>query len=460
MGTRRAEVVICGAGIAGISVAYQLAVRHGLRNVILVDGRPPLSLTSDKSTEAYRNWWPGPDDAMIRLMNRSIDLLEELALKTGNRLQMNRRGYVYATGDRVIADEMRDLAVRAEAQGAGPLRIHTGRNSDPDYLLAPPEGWQNQPSGADLIFDDMLIQQVFPYLSPVTTAVLHARRCGWFSGQQLGMLQLEAARSAGVSLIEGRVESVKTSGGRIGGVRIAHRGGSRHISTPRFVNAAGPMFNQISALLEFDLPVFSELHLKVSIEDHLRVVPRDAPFLIWSDAQRLAWTDDVRAHLAASPETRPLIGTMPAGAHMRPEGGMGSRHVLMLWPYHLNKVPESFPLPILEHYPEVCLRGLATMVPGLEIYRERLPKPFVDGGYYTKTRENRPLACPLPIEGAFVHGALSGFGLMASAATSELVARHIVGDELPPYAQSFHLDRYDDPAYQTILEDWEGSGQL
>jgi glycine/D-amino acid oxidase-like deaminating enzyme len=74
---RKAEIVICGAGIAGISTAWQLAVKHGMRNVVLVDVWPPMTLTSDKSTEAYRNWWPGPDDAMVRLMNRSIDLLEE-----------------------------------------------------------------------------------------------------------------------------------------------------------------------------------------------------------------------------------------------------------------------------------------------------------------------------------------------------------------------------------------------
>ncbi len=56
--SRTAEVVICGAGIAGISAAYHLAVRHGVRRVVLVDERAPLSLTSDKSTKAYRIWCP------------------------------------------------------------------------------------------------------------------------------------------------------------------------------------------------------------------------------------------------------------------------------------------------------------------------------------------------------------------------------------------------------------------
>ena len=73
------DIVICGAGIAGISAAYFLAVKQGLRDVLLVDERHPLSLTSDKSNECYRNWWPGPGDAMVAFMNRSIDLMEELA---------------------------------------------------------------------------------------------------------------------------------------------------------------------------------------------------------------------------------------------------------------------------------------------------------------------------------------------------------------------------------------------
>jgi sarcosine oxidase, subunit beta len=52
MSQHTADIVICGAGIAGISAAYYLAVHYGMRNILLVDERPPMSLTSDKSTEA------------------------------------------------------------------------------------------------------------------------------------------------------------------------------------------------------------------------------------------------------------------------------------------------------------------------------------------------------------------------------------------------------------------------
>jgi len=355
---------------------------------------------------------------------------------------------------------MRTGGVLAEGYGAGELRIHSGQAGDPDYLPAPAEGWQGQPDGADLILDEALIRNAFPFLSPATVAVLHARRCGWFSGQQLGMLQLEEARAAGVEVVEGRVEWIETSGGRVSSVQIATGSEVLSVSTPRFVAAAGPMLQYVGSMLGLEIPVFSELHLKVSIEDHLGVVPRDAPFMIWEDPQHIDWGDDEREALAEIEEMRPLLEEMPPGAHMRIEGGGGSRHVLLLWPYHLEPVPEIFPAPVPDYYAEICLRGVATMIPGLAAYLERLPKPYIDGGYYTKTRDNRPLAGPLPIEGAFVHGALSGYGLMASPATAELVALHISGGELPTYADAFHPARFDDPDYLAKITDWDDSTQL
>jgi glycine/D-amino acid oxidase-like deaminating enzyme len=89
-----------------------------------------------------------------------------------------------------------------------------------------------------------------------------------------------------------------------------------------------------------------------------------------------------------------------------------------------------------------------------------MPKPVLDGGYYTKTRENRPLVGRLPVEGAYVIGALSGYGLMAAPASGELLAAHLTGDELPHYAPAFGLERYEDPEYQELLENWGASGQL
>jgi glycine/D-amino acid oxidase-like deaminating enzyme len=454
-----AGVVICGAGIAGISAAYHLTVRHAVKNVVLVDQRPPLTLTSDKSTEAYRNWWPGPDDAMIRLMNRSIDLLEALAGESGNRFLLNRRGYLYATANPDRAAEFRRTAELAARLGAGPLRCHTGTPTDPPYTPSPAEGCTGQPTGADLITDPTLIHRHYPYLSERVIAVLHTRRCGWFSGQQLGMYLFERALEHGARFLSARVEAVTLKGGRVTGVQLTGSDGSTTLSTGAFVNAAGPLVGEVAALLGIDLPVFSERHLKVSFKDHLGVIPRRAPLLIWEDPQALPWTGEERASLAASDDAWLLEG-FPPGVHARPEGGPGSQNVLILWPYDAAPTTVTFPVPGDPYLPEIAMRGMSTLVPGLRAYFDRLPKPFIDGGYYTQTRENRLLSCPLPVEGAFLLGALSGFGLMASAAAAELLAAHITGSSLPAYAPAFSLARYADPAYRKRLQDWGPTGQL
>jgi glycine/D-amino acid oxidase-like deaminating enzyme len=448
------KVVICGAGIAGISAAYHLAVRRGVQNVVLVDERAPLTLTSDKSTECYRNWWPGPGDAMVSLMNRSIDLMEELARESGNAFNLNRRGYLYATADPARIPSLRRAAEESAALGAGPVRCHPG---DAPYRPAPPHGFVEPSSGADLILDPALILHQFPYLSTRTVAVLHARRCGWLSAQQLGMYLLERARERGVTFVSARVEGVDVARGRVRAVRL--QGGDR-IATDCFVNAAGPFLREVGAALAVDLPVFAELHAKVVFRDALGIVPRHAPMLIWIDPQVLPWSEEEHALLLQSEETRRFLAELPSGVHARPEGGPDSDVLLMLWAYHTPPLEPVWPPRFDPHYFEIVLRGLTTMLPGLQAYLDRAPRPAIDGGYYTKTRENRPLIGPLPVEGAYVIGALSGFGVMAACAAGELLAAHLTGGTLPHYAPAFLPERYRDPAYQRLLDTWDETGQL
>lgn len=134
--------------------------------------------------------------------------------------------------------------------------------------------------------------------------------------------------------------------------------------------------------------------------------------------------------------------------------------MLALWEYHGRVQEPVWPLPEDPLYPEVVMRGLTTMVPGLEVYRDHLPASTVDGGYYTKTVENRPLVGPAGPDGFYLAAGLSGFGVMVSAGVGDLVAAHITGADLPGYATDFLIDRYDDPAYQHTIAGLTSSGQL
>lgn len=456
MSSSTADVVICGAGICGIAAAYHLTVTQKIKNVVLIDERPPLTLTSDKSTEAYRNWWPGPGDAMVQLMNRSIDWLERWADATHNRFVLNRRGYAYFTADPNRIPDFKLAAAEAAMLGAGPVRLHVDRFSDRSYLPIDPHRFADQPIGCDLVLDRSLILDRFPCVNENVVALVHPRRCGWFSGQGLGIYLLEQAKAHGARLIEGKIDRVDVKSNRVHSIHY----GLELIDTNNFVIAAGPYLKEVGQLIGVDIPVFNELHVKIAFKDHLGIIPRDAPLMIWTDPQFLPWTAEEREALQEDEDTRWLLNEFPGGVHLRPEGGGESQIVLMLWPYHVSPVEPKWPPELDPFFPDVVLRGLSTMIPDLKKYFDKTPKSSYDGGYYTKTPENRPLASKLPIDGAFACGAVSGYGLMASAAIGELLAAQVAHTELPSYAPAFSLDRYKDRAYQKLLENWGSSGQL
>jgi sarcosine oxidase subunit beta len=414
---RGADIVIVGAGIAGVSAAYHLTVRHGVKDVVIIDPRPPLTLTSDKSTECYRNWWP--NRPMVDLMNRSIDILEELSNETD--FGLNRNGYLFVTAspERLLdmsrqVDEVARLGAEAELIDSADLRSRYG------FVTRHAEG------------------------------AVRVARAGWFRARDLGAWMLECARDAGARLVTETVTA-------IAGGEVALSDGTS-MTAAAVVIAAGPMSREVAALAGVELPLFSELHLKVAFKDHLGVVPRDAPMTIWSDPQTIDWSDEERAELS-SLGRHDLLGEMPVYCHFRPEGGSESRYLLALWEYHDRAIQPTWPLPEDPLYPEVVMRGLATMVPGLLRYRERMPQSFVDGGYYTKTAENRPIIGPTDVESVHVLAGLSGFGVMASAGAADLIARHLTGAELPDFSDDFLLGRYDDPEYAARMES-AASGQL
>ncbi len=451
-----ADIVICGAGIAGVSAAYHLAVRHRVKNIVLIDERPPLTLTSDKGTQAYRNWWPGPDDTMVRFMNRGIDLLEELADECGNLFDLNRRGYVFLTADTRNAAELERHAQAVSAFGAGPVRVHKGLE---DYPPSPPRGFQGQPTGADIVLDAATILRHFPFITEDVVAMTHVRRCGWLDSMRLGGWLLENAEAHGVRLVRDRVEAVRTVGGRVQTILLQSGG---LLDASNLVIAAGPLLKQVGAMLGLDVPVVNELHGKITFRDSLGVVPCSAPMMIWNDTVRLKWTDSERVNLKAREDSTFLLDEFPAGVHFRPRGNGERCELLLIWTYETKSWEEPVWPPVYpRYYAQVCLRGLSRMIPGLSAYFGHESEGVVDGGYYCKARDNRPVIGPLPVEGAHAIAALSGYGVMASQAAAELLAAHIVGGPLPNYADAFLFARFDDPEYQTMLKRLDAlSGQL
>lgn len=441
--SRSAGVIVIGAGIAGVATAYELAVRRGVGNVVIVDPLPPLTLTSDKSTECYRNFWP--NRAMVGLTARSIDLFEEYAEQSGNVFGLNRRGYLFVTAD---ADRLQELTASAKVSsehGSGPIRSHKSA-----------ETYGPAVDGFDVLTTRDVLLHHFPYLSGETAGAVHVRRAGWLSAQQLGAWWLDRARDEAAQLVVDRVVAIEAAGGAVRGVVLES---GETIASDVVVNAAGPLSPNIAAMVGLDLPIYAELHLKVAYRDHRSVVPRDAPMIIWADPQRLDWDKEERAALEAEGRDD-LLGEMPIFCHGRPEGGADSPYLLALWEYHGGPVEPKWPIADDSLYPEVVMRGMTTMVPGLAPYLDGLPQSVVDGGYYSKTKENKPLVGPAGPDGFYLMAAMSGFGVMVSAGAAELVGAHITGEALPDYADAFLLDRYLDPAYLAEIEIETDTGQL
>jgi glycine/D-amino acid oxidase-like deaminating enzyme len=93
----------------------------------------------------------------------------------------------------------------------------------------------------------------------------------------------------------------------------------------------------------------------------------------------------------------------------------------------------------------------------MQEYFVRIPRPQLDGGYYTKAPDNRPLVGPTSIEGSYVLGAVSGYGIMSACALGELLASYVTGGDLPEYSSTFLPARFDDPHY---LDQFTGEADL
>ncbi len=449
-----ANTVICGAGIAGAAAAFHLSKSKSAGKVVVIDSREPFTLTSDKGTQGYRNWWPGPDDTMFKLVSRSIDLLEESAMSCENAFRLNRRGYLFATSQEKEFAKLVDTARTVSGYGMGEVRFH---DNDANYERARAEGFASSLTGVDILTGNA-VHEAFPHLSSSTIAAVHVRRAGWLNSVAFGSWLLQQSAAAGVSIVRDRVVGVDTTGGAVKGVLLSS--GDR-ISCESFVAAAGPELPEIAKLLDIRIPVFHELHSKLTFRDSDLALPRDLPFVIWCDAMQLDWSNDERLQLVSESGGEKLLGVLPGGVHLRPADLANGDELYLIWTYETQSLEYSWPPTFSDWYGRAVLRGASVMLPALRKYVGNTAIGRVDGGYYCKTKENRPLVGPLEVKGAYVIGALSGSGLMSAHACGELIAAHVTSSPLPEYARWLLPSRFSDPSYQKLVSGWDAlSGQL
>lgn len=423
-----ADIAIIGAGIAGIATAYYLA-QSSQQKILLIDPRQPMSYTSAQSGDNYRNWWP--HRTMTDFTNDSIDELDQHAADSDNIFNLSRGGYALAT-----------------------------RRDDISALVAGIPG----DIAVDIYNEPSDIQRKFPALDHAIANVIHIRRGGDISGQQLGQYFLGRLSgdkfqriAAEVIDIEQRADSYQLT------ATAAHQ--KLKIDAGVVVNAAGPFAKHVAAMLDIELPLKNIYQQKIAFEDTLNAIPRDMPFSIDLDSKTLNWTEEEKVWLISEPELAWLIQQLPPGTHCRPEGGVGGQWVKLGWAYNEKPSEAQEDLanePAIDaQFPEIVIRAAAMFVPSLQPYVDAPPTRFSHyGGYYTMTKENWPLIGPMNDSGAFVVGGLSGFGSMSACAAGKLAAAHISGASLPTYASDLSLARLKNAALLDLLRNDPNKGLL
>jgi glycine/D-amino acid oxidase-like deaminating enzyme len=386
---------------------------------------------------------------MVEFTNRSIDLMEEISRESDNKINMSRRGYALVTRSTEI-DEI-DSQLREGLGGSAALHLRYHDMPDaPNYKLAEKVDWKRPLSGVDILQNQQLIRDTFPSFAHDVKTVIHIRRGGDISGQQLGSYMLDFLKKNGAKRIVGVVK--KICKGFLYDLELSTKDGVKILKAEKIVNAAGPFADQIAKMLGIELPLHNILQQKIMFKDNKKAIPREMPFAIDLDGQKIDWTDEEREMILENSKFQWLAKDMPGFAHCRPEGGVSVSWIKLGWAFNKKRAVACWKPMLEDNFPDIVLRGVARLNPGLRAYYNRLPRAMHHyGGWYTMTEENWPLIGPMGPEGAFMNCALSGFGTMASCAGGELCAAWVVGAELPSYAKGFSLERYEDEALTNSL---------
>jgi glycine/D-amino acid oxidase-like deaminating enzyme len=224
-----ADILVIGAGVAGLSTALQLAAR-GQRVVVLEKAELGSGATSRasgllgqlrSSTEA------------TRMLMESIAILQQLQEQAGRQI------FTQSGSVRIASTEARAAEIRQA--------IETGRAT----------GLAVEP------MDAQELQRRMPYMR--TDDVIAACFCptdGYLHPPELAELYIQVARQNGVDLRPHTpVEQIVVQDGKVVGCRAA----GERVSAPVVVNAGGPWSHLVAGLAEQRLPTAGIAHLYFTV---------------------------------------------------------------------------------------------------------------------------------------------------------------------------------------------------
>lgn len=418
-----ADIIICGAGIAGVATAYYLSQKYQATNIVLIDKQQALSFTTAMSGENYRDYWP--QSCLMNLVSHSIELMQELAPE----FVLKETGY-----DFISLEENKDIFPSSYSGDISDYLSKTSGNTE--------------------------VSQQYPHLSQQVAQVVSVKRAGSFDVYTLGSILLREAKKRGVRFIQDEIDTIEQQDSTFELSFINTP--TRRLTANKLVLSGGPFVSELAEKLGLTLPVKNYLQRKFIMPDPKGIIPRDMPFTIFSDDQYLQWSDEERQmieDLAAEDKSyQYFLEEFPAGLHIKPEG---SNQIKLGWAYNRSDSTPLWDVPTDDRFAELVVRGASKFIPALSAYVENMPTPLVHfAGYYTRTEENWPLIGPLAIDNVYVAGALAGYGTMSACAVGELCSDWIMSGDLPDYAKHFSIDRYKDASLIAEMNAHTSDGQL
>ncbi len=415
------RIVICGAGIAGISLAYHLAVKHDITNIWLVDERPPLSLSGIGQYHATF-----ADAECRQVANRAIQLLESWASDSGDAFHLRRNGVLYITARQEQLDQWRREWGDLEADGAGDLRQTSAGAAYAPAMPATPRAFGSLPGGADLIDDPDILRRHFPYLNKKARGGLHVRRAGLFSGKALGNWLLDQALANGVRLMRDRLEGV---GGADKPTKTLFFASGKRFDAQAIILAAGGYLRHAGRLLGVDLPLTSQLQLGLTLSPNSGSFPNIAPRLVWADRIKLPWTAITWSQMPAAAQIPELLAEMPGGVIVQPI----NKQWLIRWDFERYHFAHPItPPPYPPYYHAALRQGLKEMIPAAPITLEMTHNAPIVASYPVEAPDKRPVVGAIAINGTYLLGGFGELGWMGAIVGGELLSNEIAVDHIVP----------------------------
>lgn len=374
----RADVVIVGAGIMGLAIAYHLA-RLGAKNVTVVDKGYLCSGASGRNGGGVRAQWSS--EANVRLMQESIRMCKDFASEMKINVWFRQGGYLF-----LVRSEEKRRALEASVKLQNDCGLGTRMLTPKEARALVPELDANGVLAASYNPDDGV---VFPW--PFVWGFAQAAR-------RLGVEVLTFREVVGFDTKGSAIEAVVTRG-----VAPNEDREERRIRTSKVVNAAGAWSPKIAALLGVELPNKPHRHEICSTE----------PLKPW---------------------LKPLVADLSDGLYFSQStrgeivGGIGNEYV----PHGLDQ--ESSPA-FLGKYARSLTRA-CPVLGKVKVLRQWA------GCYDLTPDQNPIVGEVDEVEGFYQASGFMGHGFMMAPVMGKLVAQYILDPKPLPMFERWNLRRY------------------